>query len=313
MEIGVRVEAQCVPCGCNGQPRLVGAITANAHAEIGVGSDAGHRFFALDTRTAPERLASGWRGTYAPLVRAFSYDAGLSIRSDIPAAHRAVWQRLAGPGTWWTGAERVAIADEVRRARDCSLCAERKQALSPASLQEEHDHGGQLPEAVVEAVHRLATDASRLTKTWLEKLCASGVSDGHYVELLGIVVGIVSIDEFHRALGLSLEPLPAPEPGEPTQYRPDGLREGIAWVPMLVPAETGEAERDLFPGGRTANVVRAMSLVPDAVRMLQRLSSAHYLPLELVPSPGNSGGRALDRMQIELIAGRVSALNECFY
>ena len=107
--------------------------------------------------------------------------------------------------------------------------------------------------------------------------------------------------------------MPAPEPGEPTQYRPDGLREGIAWVPMLVPAETGEAERDLFPGGRTANVVRAMSLVPDAVRMLQRLSSAHYLPLELVPSPGNSGGRALDRLQIELIAGRVSALNECFY
>ena len=56
-----------------------------------------------------------------------------------------------------------------------------------------------------------------------------------------------------------------------------------------------------------------MSLVPEAVRMLKRLSSAHYLPMELVPAAGASGGRALDRMQIELIAGRVSALNECFY
>ena len=65
--------------------------------------------------------------------------------------------------------------------------------------------------------------------------------------------------------------------------------------------------------GRSANVIRAMSLVPDSVRLLLGLSKAHYLPLHLVPAPGERGGRALDRAQIELIAGRVSALTECFY
>jgi len=55
-------------------------------------------------------------------------------------------------------------------------------------------------------------------------------------------------------------------------------------------------------------VFRAMSLVPDAVRNLRRLS-AYY-----VQSVGDTSLRtSLDRPQIELIAARVSALNECFY
>ena len=57
--------------------------------------------------------------------------------------------------------------------------------------------------------------------------------------------------------------------------------------------------------------MRALSLVPDEVRMLRRLSEAHYLPIEKIPDP--TCHRALDRMQMELVAARVSALNECFY
>ena len=64
---------------------------------------------------------------------AFSYttEAPIPVRDDIPAAHRKTWERIASPGCWWTGAERVAIAAEVRAARDCALCDERKKALSP--------------------------------------------------------------------------------------------------------------------------------------------------------------------------------------
>jgi hypothetical protein len=61
------------------------------------------------------------------------------------------------------------------------------------------------------------------------------------------------------------------------------------------------------------NVVRAMSLVPDAVRQLRELSAAQYLPLQQVTDVRAEPGRALSRAQIELVAGRVSALNECFY
>ena len=40
-------------------------------------------------------------------------DACVPVRDDLRAAHDRQWQRLAQPGTWWTGAGRVAIATEV--------------------------------------------------------------------------------------------------------------------------------------------------------------------------------------------------------
>jgi hypothetical protein len=60
------------------------------------------------------------------------------------------------------------------------------------------------------------------------------------------------------------------------------------------------------------NVLKALSLVPDALRQLQELSAAHYLPLQEMMH-FDTKLRALSRAQIELVAGRVSALNECFY
>jgi hypothetical protein len=242
-----------------------------------------------------------------------AFDYSEPIRNDIPEAHRHAWSVIAAPGRWWTGAERVAIASEVRRARDCALCAERKAAVSPFAVDGTHDSDSVLPDPAIDAVHRLATDAARLTRSWLEKHEAAGLSDGHYVELLGVVVAVVSVDEFHYSMGLPLEPLPAPEPGEPTHVRPEGLVPDVAWVPMLDAANTAEPESDLFPGGRTGNVIRAMSLVPEAVRLLKTLSKAHYVPIATVGNPASNHGRALSRSQIELIAGRVSAMNECFY
>jgi hypothetical protein len=60
------------------------------------------------------------------------------------------------------------------------------------------------------------------------------------------------------------------------------------------------------------NVARALSLVPDAVRQLKELSEAHYLRIDDVVDP-RARMRELTRPQMELVAGRVSALNECFY
>lgn len=209
----------------------------------------------------------------------------------------------------------MAIAAASRAARDCALCAERKQALSPEADQGEHAGASQaLPAEAIDAVHRLVSDPSRLSEGWLEKILAQGrISDGHYVELLGIVVCLASIDGFHRALGLPLEPLPAPRPGEPTGYRPVNAARDGAWVPMIPQGGNRGAEADLYPGPRTANVLRAMSLVPDCVRQLRSLSAAQYVPILQVPNPHANAGRALSRVQIELVAARVSAVNECFY
>ncbi|MFP6654592.1 MAG: alkylhydroperoxidase-related (seleno)protein, partial [Myxococcota bacterium] len=88
------------------------------------------------------------------------------VREDMLVAYRRAWDRIAQPGTWWTGAERVAIAAESRAAESCALCERRAEALSPHSEIGEHDSpsGEILPSAAIDAVHRLVTDATRLTK-----------------------------------------------------------------------------------------------------------------------------------------------------
>ena len=128
---------------------------------------------------------------------------------------------------------------------------------------------------------------------------------------MGVVVGLQSIDNFDRALGLALEPLPTPLPGDPSRYRPASAVQEEAYVPMIPANGNSGDEADLW-SSMTGNVIRAMSLVPDAVRSLKELSAAHYLKLEDVPDP-TVRMPGLLRPQVELIAGRVSALNECFY
>lgn len=242
---------------------------------------------------------------------AFDY-AGLPlpIPDAMRAAHRRAWERLAAPGSWWTGAEKVAIAAEVRAARTCALCRERKAALSPHTVAGEHTASGALSAPAVEAAHRIASDPGRLTRAGYEKTRAAGLSEGHYVELLGVVVTLVNLDALHRALGVPPEPLPAPRTGEPSRVRPPASLAG-AWVPLL-DLDSPQA-RELYAGSpRVPNVARALSLVPDAVRQLQELSEVHYLPLADVIDP-RAHAPALSRAQMELVAGRVSALNECFY
>ena len=55
-----------------------------------------------------------------------------------------------------------------------------------------------------------------------------------------------------------------------------------------------------------------LALVPGAVRQLKELSAVHYLPIDRVIDP-RARMPGLSRAQMELVAGRVSALNECFY
>jgi hypothetical protein len=238
-------------------------------------------------------------------------DTDLPVRSDLLDAHRGAWERLATPGTWWTAAERIAIAAEVRRAPDCALCRSAREALSPFGVKGEHEAATKLPRAAVDAAHRTVTDPSRLTRSWVEELAAEGIDDAAYVELVGVVATVWSVDTLCRAIGAALHPLPSPIHGAPMRRRPEGLEDAGAFVPLLS-HRTGRALR-LWKGRRSANVIRALGLVPDEVRQLLDLSAAHYLPVEIVPRIGRAPGRALDRAQIELVAARVSAVNECFY
>ena len=238
--------------------------------------------------------------------------AEILVREDFAAAHARFWQRLAAPGAWWSGAERVAIAAEARHAWQCALCRARLDALTPSAVEGEHDHLLALPEAAVDVIHRVMTDPGRLSRKWFDSIMETGLTAEQYVEIIGALVALISIDRFCLGIGVPLHDLPQPLAGEPSRYRPQGLTEGDAWVPMLAPDHDTGPEHDLFERRPTGNVIRAMSLVPDEVRTLNDLGAVHYLRNSQVRDPSATAG-SLSRMQIELIAGRVSASRRCFY
>ena len=225
------------------------------------------------------------------------------ILDRIRQAHVRSWDRLASPGDWWSGAERISLAAESRRA-SARVDGLADPGPGPASL----------PEAATFAVHKLIGDLPNVTREWYEEtINAEDMSDARYIELLGVVVHVWSVDEFHRALGLALETLPDPRPGEPTRIRPSGATQNGSWPPTIRAEDLGDREADIYDGqAYAANVRSAMSLHPDSVRWLSDLFDAHYLSWVEIGAE-QEPFRVLTRPQRELVAARVSALNECFY
>lgn len=202
---------------------------------------------------------------------------GTPIGSDLIDIFERTWANLAGPGAVWTGAERLQIAAEARRAR----AGQTSESV--------------LPGGAVEATRLLAAHPAEARRGWVEGLVTGDMDQPHYVELLGVVGRLVAVDTFHEALGLPLEPLPDALPGEPTGEISGAARAGKGWVPMV--------------GG--ASITQALSLVPSENEELERFHGPMYLRFDEMSDP--QVVRDLTRPQMELVAARTSAVNECFY
>jgi hypothetical protein len=236
----------------------------------------------------------------------------IPVRSDITEAHDRAWAAIAKPGTWLTGERRVAVAAEIRRARDCAYCAGIKAALSPYAVQGKHDSLGKVSAAEVELIHRTVNDPGRLTEKWSQSVLAQGLSDGEYIEIVGIIAMVMMMDTFARGLGVPERPLPAPKGGEPTRYRPPGAKKQAAWLPLVEPQDTVESDGPMYPSPKAGYIYRGLSLVPQSVRDYWALAFVHYLPGEFVYQFDKSI-RAISRPQTEIMAARVSALHLCAY
>jgi len=236
----------------------------------------------------------------------------LPLREGLAREVQRAWARLAEPGTWWSAAERLAIAAEMRNAHACALCRRRKNALSPYAERGSHDGLGELPGTVIEIVHRLATDAGRIKRSWVEAMCATGISEEQYVETVGVVALVTALDAFDRALGLDQRPLPAPQPGAPSRKRPAGAVRDLAWVSTVAPQALTPDEPNPYAVHGDKNIHRALSLVPQEVFNFFDLDVELYLKDREIRD-FDTEYRALTHAQIELLAGRVSALNGCYY
>ncbi len=238
--------------------------------------------------------------------------ADLPIRDDLLEAHERAWAAIARPGTWLTGKQRGAAAAEIRHAAGCALCARIKAALSPNAVPGTHDSMGELPPAEVELVHRVVNDPGRLSESWLQSVLARGLSDGEYVEIVGLIAMVMVLDTCHRALGLAERALPAPVAGEPSRYRPAGAKKMAAWLPLVEPEDATEADGPMYPSPKVGYIYRGLSLVPQSLRDYWALANEHYLPGQYVYQFDKSI-RAISRPQTEILAARVSSMHQCVY
>ncbi len=205
--------------------------------------------------------------------------------------------QLTSCGTWWNGPERRAILEQARAAPNCSLCQERRDAITPMAVDGEHEATPLLSSTAVDVIHRLATDPGRLTRPWATGAIAE-LGEEAYVELVTNTASVTIIDRFAVCVGQPLAPLPTGGAGQPARTRPDGMGDTGAWVAQDI-------------GETLANVSRAASLVPEAQAIWRRLVDQHYSRgagfMDL------TWDRALSRPQVETVAAEVSRLNECFY
>lgn len=234
-------------------------------------------------------------------------DSRYPVRSDIEATHAASFANIAEPGTWGTGAQRIAVAAATRKAAiDAGLLE------SPDGVEAASDI--KLPKAALDVIEKLAVDPASYEQADYEKALAGGLTDAEYVEMVGLVARMCDLDIFARGIGVPLRPLPTPKPGKPSRQRPKNAVLEQAWVPTVpnLPAG-GEEAKVLYEGEQRPYIIRSLSLVPQEFHAHRALEGVQYSPFSKVFDYNYQHHEGLSRPQCEIVAGRISAINECFY
>lgn len=212
----------------------------------------------------------------------------ISLSPDYAAAVDAARTQLSGSGTWFDAHQMVAIV---------SRADARSRQRSSAPWNHDLPAGDDLPAAAVTVIDKIAGDPGSVDADWAREQI-DDLGAGPYVEVVGTVAVAVAMRILADSAGTDVEPVvPGADPGEPSHETPDGLGDIGAHVPMLDP----------FP---FANVARALSSVPSANATFYTLVRPLYSAAGFEHLVWNT---PLSRPQVELVASRVAAMNECFY
>lgn len=234
----------------------------------------------------------------------------LDVRADLTDAMSAAWTGLGRPGAGFTGRQRLAIA---RATRAALADPDPLPPWTRPSTVEGRTADPDLAPHLSDAVYRLTLHAKTLTEDWYrDVLSMAELEPQQWIEAIEVVVTIVSVDGFASGAGLPLADLPLAEAGEPTGSSNDVPSRPAKhhWTPVV----HLEDDVDGIYGGApmVPPVVRALSAVPSSRDSHRRLISAMYMDGPDMADMNWSRG-TLDRRQIELVAGRLSSLRECFY
>ncbi|MFT4562639.1 MAG: hypothetical protein ACI9BW_002385 [Gammaproteobacteria bacterium] len=235
-------------------------------------------------------------------------DTTLPITAATSSLHEDELLSFARPGTWGTAAQRTAIAAEARKAR-----AEvgEQESIGDEKLVDT----AELPEAARRVARAVALGGIGIDRKFCEQAQADGVTEGAYVEIVGLVARLAHLDVFARGIGLPSRQLLDPvEDTSPSMERPSvAKKEGFFTASIPSSPEGGEIALSLFGDQPAPNIVRSLSLVPDEARRLIRVVDEEYFSMETMMNLTYSSHDSISRPQLELVAAKVSELNQCFY
>lgn len=228
------------------------------------------------------------------------------VRSDLETIHARQIAALGAPGTWGDGNQRLAIVREARAAR---VAASVQEAEAEIQINE-----ADLPETARRIARELAVNPQIFERKVYEQALAEGLPDASYTEICGLVARVVNFDVLARGLGIDMASLPEAVPGSASGHRPvEAIQEG-AWVPTIPNGEAGGITgKELYGGHMQPYIIRSLSLVPDEFRASLELEEVQYLPLWRFMEMNYEHHEGFSRSQVETVAAKVSAINECFY
>lgn len=230
-------------------------------------------------------------------VPAAEYGSGIfgavevTVRPELAAAHDRAWQSLAEAGTWWSARQRRELAETAITAM---------WAGADTAVRTREGVPTEAPLAAHRAVAAMASGTPAITREWWEST-RDAVGALEYVELVGLVCVVASVTSLQNTLGMPPRGLPAASGDGPTKVAPPGLADAtLNWVPVAAPADANAA------------VVQALTAVPAANEMLWSLADVQYIPDAEMVDPRWTRG-TLSRVEMELVATRVSFSRECHY
>ena len=220
------------------------------------------------------------------------------VRADLIFAHEQAWSALSQPGTWWSGAQRRELAQTALLAVSESEPSPPWVAVSTVANKNLQIHFAS--SAAHDAVYRIARHAATLTRDWYQRTTQE-IEPLAFIELCGVVCTVATVSAFRRALDLGIPELAPATLGEPSRMKPANVVDAtLNWVPVIAPADENAA------------VVQAFTAVPETNRVIWAMADAQYIPDKEMVDPNWTRG-TLSRVQMELVATRVSQQRECFY
>jgi len=213
------------------------------------------------------------------------------IRPDLEKAHDRAWESLASAGTWWSARQRRELAETAIAAMWSG---------SADADTGHHVDRSAAPAAAHHAVAVMASGNPHITRQWYEEV-SDEIGVLEYVELVGLVCSVASTTSLRNTLGLPPRELPAANDEGPSRVPAPSLADAtLNWVPVAAPADADAA------------VVQALTAVPAANEMLWGLADTQYIPDAEMVDPRWTRG-TMSRVEMELVATRVSFSRECHY